>query len=53
MFRPERCSLKDDFFEKLNMMITVHSRYLGSKKLLGRFYHYINIGSCFFMFLDK
>ena len=32
---------------------TVHSRYLGSKKPLGGFYHYINIGSFFLMFLDK
>ena len=33
--------------------ITVHSRYLGSKKPLVRFYHYINIGSFFLMFFDK
>ena len=32
---------------------TVHSRYLGSKKPLGGFYHYINIGSFFIMFVDK
>ena len=32
---------------------TVHSRYLGSKKPLGGFYHYINIGSFFLMLLDK
>ena len=35
------------------MQITVHSRYLGSKKPLGGYYHYINIGSSFLMFLDK
>ena len=34
-------------------MTTVHSRYLGSKKPLGGFYHYINIGSFVLMFLDK
>ena len=33
--------------------ITVHSRYLGSKKPLGGFYHFINIGSVFVMFLDE
>ena len=32
---------------------TVHTRYLGSKKPLGGFYHYINIGSYFLMLLDK
>ena len=32
---------------------TVHSRYLDSKKPLGGFYHYINIGSFFLMFLDE
>ena len=32
---------------------TVHSRYLGSKKPLGGFYYYINIGSFFLMLLDK
>ena len=32
---------------------TVHSRYLGSKKPLGGFYHYINIGNFFLMLLDK
>ena len=32
---------------------TVHSRYLGSNKPLGGFYHYINIGSFFLMFVDK
>ena len=32
---------------------TVHSRYLGSKRPLGGFYHYINIGSFFLMLLDK
>ena len=32
--------------------VTVHSRYLGTKKPLDGFYHYINIG-CFFIFLDK
>ena len=32
---------------------TVRSRYLGSKKPLGGFYHYINIGSFFLMLLDK
>ena len=35
------------------MYITVHSRYLGSKKPLAGFYHYINIGSFFLMLLDK
>ena len=35
------------------MLSTVHSRYLGSKKPLGGFYHYINIGSFFLMLLDK
>ena len=35
------------------MCNTVHSRYLGSKKPLGGFYHYINIGSFFLMLLDK
>ena len=34
-------------------MLTVHSRYLGSKKPLDGFYHYINIGSFFLMLLDK
>ena len=33
--------------------LTVHSRYLGSKKPLSGFYHYINIGSFFLMLLDK
>ena len=33
--------------------LTVHSRYLGSEKPLGGFYHYINIGSFFLMFIDK
>ena len=32
---------------------TVHSQYLGSKQPLGGIYHYINIGSFFFMLLDK
>ena len=35
------------------MHITVHSPYLGTKKPLGGFYHYINIGSFFLMFFDK
>ena len=35
------------------MQTTVHSRYLGSKKPLSGFYHYINIGSFFLMLLDK
>ena len=34
-------------------MPTVHSRYLGSKKPLVGFYHCIDIGSFFFMFLDE
>ena len=42
---------------RLNQQIqtTVHSRYLGPKKPLGGFYHYINIGTCsfFLMFLDE
>ena len=38
---------------KRTVSITVHSRYLDSKKPLGWFYHYINFGSFFFMFLDE
>ena len=32
---------------------TVRSRYLGSKKPLGGFYHYKDMGSFFSIFLDK
>ena len=35
------------------LYFTVHLRYLGSKKPLDGFYHYINIGSFFLMPLDK
>ena len=34
-------------------LTTDHSRYLGSKKPLGRFYHYTNKGSLFLMLLDE
>ena len=39
--------------EKSLLEPTVLSRYLGSKKPLGGFYHYINLGSFFLMLLDK
>ena len=43
----------DSHLIKWSVQVTVHSRYLGSKKPLGGLYHYINIGSFFLMFLDE
>ena len=50
IFVHTRCTA---IFTFLKQSFTGHSRYLGLKKPLGGFYHYINIVSSFLMFLDK
>ena len=43
-----------DLFLQLDIKrLTVQTRYLGSKKPLGGFYHYINIGSFYLMLFGK